>query len=171
MGVRLAAIVAMGTNRCIGIENKLPWYLPEDLKHFKAKTLGKPVIMGRKTFESIGKPLPGRTNIVISRNPAYQAPGIRVVQDLPAGILMGKAQAEISGSDEAVIIGGAQIYAESLGHIDRLYLTEVDSAPAGDAFFPELEAADWQQIEQQDHPAVDNRPSYCFRTLGRVAQG
>ena len=171
MSKKITIIVAAATNNTIGKDNTLLWHLPEDLKRFKALTSGHAIIMGRKTFESIGKPLPGRTNIVISRNPAYEAPGIRVVQDLPAGILMGKAQAEISGSDEAVIIGGAQIYAESLGHIDRLYLTEVDSAPAGDAFFPELEAADWQQIEQQDHPAVDNRPSYCFRTLGRVVQG
>ena len=168
MTVRLAAIVAMGSNRCIGVDNKLPWYLPEDLKHFKAKTLGKPVIMGRNTFESIGKPLPGRTNIVISRNPDYQAAGIRTATSLERAISMGKAQAEISGSDEAVIIGGAQIYQATLDQIDRLYLTEVDTAPEGDAFFPVLDAARWQQIDQQEHPAVDNRPSYRFRTLGRV---
>ena len=168
MSVRLAAIVAMGSNRCIGVDNKLPWYLPEDLKHFKAKTLGKPVIMGRKTFESIGKPLPGRTNIVITRNAKFSHAGVRVVHDLDKAIEMGKAQAEVSGSDEAVIIGGAQIYAESLSKIDRLYLTEVASAPQGDAFFPELDSAHWQQIESQDNPPVDNRPGYRFVTLGRI---
>lgn len=168
MSVRLAAIVAQGSNRCIGVENKLPWYLPEDLKHFKATTLGKPVIMGRKTFESIGKPLPGRTNIVITRDPNYQAAGVRVAHSLDAAITMGRAQAEISGSDEAVIIGGAQIYAESLSMIDRLYITDVDTAPDGDAFFPELDPTQWQQIEAVEHPAVDGRPRYIFKVLGRI---
>lgn len=168
MSIRLAAIVAHGSNRCIGVDNKLPWYLPEDLKHFKAKTLGKPVIMGRKTYESIGKPLPGRTNIVISRDTEYKALGIRVVHDLMSAITMGKAQAMVSGADEAVIIGGAQIYASSMHLLDRLYLTEVNSAPEGDAFFPEINPDEWQQIETQGHPAMDNRPSYRFRTLGRI---
>lgn len=168
MSVRLAAIVAQGSNRCIGIDNKLPWYLPEDLKHFKATTLGKPVIMGRKTFESIGKPLPGRTNIVITRDASYKAAGVRVVHSLKAAVTMGRAQAEISGVDEAVIIGGAQIYAESLPLLDRLYLTDVDTAPEGDAFFPALDQAVWQQIEAVEHPAVDGRPAYRFRTLGRI---
>ena len=165
--VKLAAVVAMGSNRCIGVDNKLPWYLPEDLKHFKAVTLGKPVIMGRKTYESIGKPLPGRTNIVITRNAQWSAPGVRVVPTIERAVEMGRAQAELDGMDEAMIIGGAQIYAETLAHLDRLYLTEVDTAPAGDAFFPEL-GDGWQQIERQDVEATDNRPSYRFITLGRT---
>lgn len=166
--IRLAAVVAQGTNRCIGVDNKLPWYLPEDLKHFKRVTLGKPVIMGRKTFESIGKPLPGRTNIVITRNASFSAPGVRVVDSIERGISMGKAQAELDGVDEAMIIGGAQIYADVLNQLDRLYLTEVDTAPMGDAFFPELDDQ-WQTIEKTEIQATDNRPSYRFITLGRLA--
>lgn len=164
--IRLAAVVAMGSNRCIGIDNKLPWYLPEDLKHFKAVTLGKPVIMGRKTFESIGKPLPGRTNIVVTRSADWSAPGARVVNSIERAIGMGKAQAELDGVDEAMIIGGAQIYAETLSQLDRLYLTRVDTAPAGDAFFPEL-GDDWQQIDERAVAPVDGRVGYQFITLGR----
>mgnify|MGYP000421606993 CR=1 FL=1 len=164
--IKLAAVVAMGSNRCIGIDNKLPWYLPEDLKHFKAVTLGKPVIMGRKTFESIGKPLPGRTNIVITRSGDWSAPGCRVVPSIERGIAMGKAQAELDGVDEAMVIGGAQIYAATLDQLDRLYLTEVDTAPAGDAFFPAL-SDDWQQIDERAVASVDGRPGYRFLTLGR----
>ena len=164
---RLAAIVAMGTNRCIGIENALPWYLPEDLKHFKATTLGKPVLMGRKTYESIGKPLPGRTNIVITRNASWSAPGVRVVSNLERGIEMAKAQAEISGHDEAMVIGGAEIYTQAMPQLDRLYLTEVDAAPAGDAFFPELEG-DWHEQESRHFEAEGNKPAYAFKTLART---
>lgn len=164
--IRLAAIVAMGRNRCIGIDNSLPWYLPEDLKHFKAKTLGKPVVMGRKTFESIGKPLPGRTNIVITRNPEWSAPGVRVVGDLAEGIEMAKAQAEISGHEEAMVIGGAEIYTQAMPHLERLYITEVDAAPEGDAFFPALEG-DWDEQESEVFLPEGNKPGYAFKTLAR----
>ena len=121
----VAMIVAMAENRVIGRDNKLPWYLPNDLKYFKTTTLGKPIIMGRKTYESIGKPLPGRANIVVSRNPEYSAEGVRVVGSLEQALQLATDIAFIDGATELVVIGGAQLYAEALGRVDRIYLTQV----------------------------------------------
>lgn len=146
---RLALIAAVAENGCIGIDNKLPWYLPEDLKYFKAVTSGKPVIMGRSTFDSLGRPLPNRTNIVITRNRDYTAPeGVRVVHSLDEAIKVAEAVAHIAGNDEIIVIGGAQIYTEALPHIDRMYLTEVKKSVPGDAFFPEWDASGWQQLSR-----------------------
>lgn len=168
--MRLALIVAQGRNRVIGNDNKLPWYLPEDLRYFKQVTLGKPIIMGRKTFESIGRPLPGRMNIVITRDVNWFANGITIVNSLDAAIEMGAAQALIDGCDEAVVIGGAQIYQQALPRIDRLYLTQVDAEPEGDAYFPELDGAQWNEIGRESFPAGDqpNRYPYDFIVLERV---
>lgn len=146
---RLALIAAVAENGCIGIDNKLPWYLPEDLKYFKAVTSGKPVIMGRSTFDSLGRPLPNRTNIVITRNRDYTAPeGVRVVYSLDEAIKLAEAVAHIAGNDEIVVIGGAQIYAEALPRIDRMYLTEVKKSVPGDAFFPKWDAVQWRQVSR-----------------------
>ena len=167
--MRLALIVAQGLNRVIGNDNKLPWYLPEDLRYFKEVTMGKPIIMGRKTFESIGKPLPGRLNIVITRDSNWSAEGVKVVSGLGDAIEVGEGQALIDGVEEAVIIGGAQIYAQSLSIVDRLYLTQVEAEPEGDAYFPEVDYSQWQELGRQSFPAGDqpNRYPYAFIVYDR----
>ncbi len=167
--MKLALIVAQGRNRVIGSDNKLPWYLPEDLRYFKQVTLGKPIIMGRKTFESIGKPLPGRTNIVITRDSEWQVENVRVVRSLAEAIEVAEAQAFIDGAQEAVVIGGAQIYAQSLPIVDRLYLTQVDAEPEGDAYFPEIDYSEWNELGRESFPAGDmpNRYAYSFIVLER----
>ncbi|HPF77863.1 MAG TPA: dihydrofolate reductase [Alphaproteobacteria bacterium] len=145
----LSLIVAAADNNVIGIDNKMPWHIPEDFKYFKSVTMGKPCIMGRKTYESIlaqlGKPLPGRTSIVISRN-GYSHEGAITAATLDEAI--DKASAETN--DEIMVIGGAQIYALALYKADRIYLTRVHQHPEGDAFFPEL-GEEWKQIEGTDH--------------------
>ncbi|MBR9827908.1 MAG: dihydrofolate reductase [Oceanospirillales bacterium] len=168
--MRLAMIVAQSLNRVIGIDNKLPWYLPEDLKYFKRVTLGKPIIMGRKTFESIGRPLPGRTNIIITRDPAWTHPGVRVVHSLDEGLALGESLALIDGVDEAVVIGGAEIYTLCLPQADRLYLTQVHAEIEGDAFFPELSPSEWQELAREDFQAIEPNPyDYSFIVLERSA--
>lgn len=167
--MHLAIIVAHSSNRVIGIGNKLPWYLPEDLKYFKRITQGKPIIMGRKTFESIGRPLPGRANIVITRDQQWQAEGVRVVHGLDEAIELAGDIALIDGVEEALVIGGAEIYAQALPRVDRLYLTEVHTELEGDAWFPELDRAHWQEMLREDFPAQEPNPyDYSFVVLDRV---
>lgn len=167
--ITLALIVAMAQNRVIGRANNLPWYLPEDLKYFKRVTMGKPIIMGRKTFESIGKPLPGRTNIIVTRNKNYSADGIRVVHDLAQAISLCESIAEIDGQCEAMVIGGAQIYEQALSFADRLYLTEVHAQVEGDAYFPEFKRENWQEVGREDFQATGPNPyDYSFLILDRA---
>lgn len=144
--MKLAIIVAAARNGVIGNNNQLPWHLPQDLKYFKAITLGKPVIMGRKTYESIGRPLPGRTNIVVTRSGDWQADGVVVVNSLEQALVEArKALANSTASvSEAMIIGGAEIYRSALPLVERVYLTRVEIEPEGDAFFPALPDTDWQ---------------------------
>ena len=147
----------------IGRNNKLPWYLPNDLKYFKQVTFGKPVIMGRKTWESLKGPLPGRTNIVITRQPAYQAEGAKVVATVDDAITMAENVAFIEGQEEAVIMGGAEIYALALAQTQRLYLTEVHAEVDGDTFFPEYDKGEWEEIAREDFPAEGPNPyDYSF---------
>ncbi len=161
--MRLAMIVAQSSNRVIGRDNKLPWYLPGDLKYFKQATMGKPIIMGRKTFESIGKPLPGRLNIVISRDASFTAQGIKVVMSLPEAIELAESQALIDGVDEAMIIGGAQIYALALPEAERLYITQVHADIEGDAYFPEFNRSQWTELGREDFSAQGPNPyDYSF---------
>jgi len=150
---RLALIVAVAENGVIGKNNALPWRLPEDLRHFKRVTLGKPVIMGRKTFESIGKPLPGRTNIVITRNAAYQAAGVSVVLSLAAALALAQAVAAQDGAEEVMVIGGAEIYRAALPQADQLYLTEVHASVAGDAVLPDVNWNQWREVSRERHAA------------------
>ena len=145
MIVRIAAIVAMGRNRAIGKENSLLWKLPGDLPRLKKITMGKPLIMGRKTFESIGKPLPGRTNIVVTRQQDYRPEGCVIVRDPAAALATAISTAEADQADEVIVFGGADIYGALLGKTDRIYLTDVDDRPEADAFFPELNEADWEE--------------------------
>lgn len=149
--ITLSLIAAVAENRCIGHDNKLPWYLPEDLKYFRRLTTGHCVIMGRKTFESIGKPLPNRSNIVISRNTAFRADGVRVVSSLDEALGLADDIATIQGDEQAFVIGGAEIYALALPRAQRLYLTEVARTVHGDAFFPTLEAGQWREVASEAH--------------------
>lgn len=166
---RLALIAAVAENGCIGINNKLPWYLPEDLKYFKAVTSGKPVIMGRSTFDSLGRPLPNRSNIVITRNPEYLAPeGVHIVHSLDAALHIANSIAHIAGNEEVVIIGGAQIYAEALPQVQRLYLTEVKKQVEGDAFFPDWNKNEWQEIGREQHHYEPAQLDYSFVVYDRV---
>lgn len=158
----ISLIVAMAHNRVIGKNNGMPWHLPADLKHFKKITSGKPVIMGRKTFESIGKALPNRRNIVISRNAAYQAPDCEVVTSLSAALAL------VADANEICIIGGAQIFQEALPMADRLYLTFIDLKIEGDTFFPEWNHIHWRELFHDTHPADQQNPyALTFVTLER----
>ncbi|MCD7060094.1 dihydrofolate reductase [Pelagibacterium xiamenense] len=142
-GIRISMIAAVAANGVIGSDGAMPWYLPTDFKHYKAVTMGKPLVVGRKTFESIGKPLPGRTNIVVTRSKDFAPEGVIVVGTLEDGIAQAKAIAQRDGMDEIFINGGAEIYRQALPLADRLYLTHVALSPEGDTFFPEIAAGDW----------------------------
>jgi len=158
----------MAQNRVIGINNQLPWYLPEDLKYFKRVTMGKPIIMGRKTHESIGKPLPGRTNIVVTRQPDLQFEGCKTVPSLDEALSLSEQISLIDGSDEVVIIGGAELYTQALPSVDRLYLTDVHAEVEGDAFFPVIDSDEWQEMGREDYQSEGANPyDYSFRILER----
>lgn len=167
--MQLALMVARAANGCIGRDNKLPWYLPNDLKYFKQVTLGKPIIMGRKTWESLKGPLPGRTNIVITRQRGYQAEGARVVPSLDEALTLAGHVGVIDGTSEAVVIGGAEIYALALPQIDRMYVTEVHADVVGDAFFPDVDMSQWQEAGREDFPAQPpNEYDYSFVVYQRA---
>ena len=163
----LCLIAALAQNRVIGRDNQLPWHLPADLKHFKALTLGKPIIMGRKTWDSLGRPLPGRLNLVISRQPGLRLAGAEVFESLVPAIQRAEQWAREQGVDELMLIGGAQLYAQALPQADRLYLTRVGLSPEGDAWFPEFGEADWQRTALDEHPAEGETPGYDFETWTR----
>ena len=158
----ISIIVAMDRNRLIGSNNGLPWRLPADLKHFKATTLGKPIIMGRKTYESIGRPLPERQNIVVSRTAGFVAPGCTTVTSADAALEAAGSAAEI------IVIGGAQLYAQLLPRVRRIYLTQIDAAFDGDAWFPKLDEVQWHETAREDHAPDDRNPyAYSFVVLER----
>ncbi|HKM16506.1 MAG TPA: dihydrofolate reductase [Marinospirillum sp.] len=164
----IAIIVAAAKNRVIGHKNSMPWYLPEELKHFKRITLGKPLVMGRNTFESIGRPLPGRTNIVISRNPEFNHSGIKIAANLAAALKIADAQAVIDGATEIMVIGGGQIYEQAFPLASYLYLTEVDAMPEGDTWFPEVNKDEWLETSRDSYSAQEgNRYAYAIRCLQR----
>lgn len=168
----LTIIVAVADNNVIGSANQLPWRLPDDLKRFKALSLGKPVVMGRKTFDSIGKPLPGRLNIVVSRQPGLQIPGCTVVTSLEQAIATAQPAADDaakSPAGEIVIVGGADIYRQALPQVAMIHLTRVHASVPGDVHFPELARNEWREVATEYHPA-DERHAYAFTfsTLQRV---
>ncbi|PMR69647.1 dihydrofolate reductase [Halomonas heilongjiangensis] len=160
--VPVAMIAALARNRVIGVDNRLPWYLPEDLRFFKRMTQAKPLVMGRKTFESIGRPLPGRLNIVVTRDPAFHHEGVRVCHDLASALALADQQATIDACDELMVMGGAQIYAQALPLASRLYLTEVDIEVEGDARFPELDMAEWEVVQRVPGEPAEGQPAYSF---------
>jgi len=142
-------VAAVAANRVIGANGKLPWHLPEDLKHFKTLTLGHPVVMGRKTWESLGKALPGRENIVVTRAPGYEAPGASVASSLDAALAL------CAGEPTVFVIGGGELYAEALSVADGLLLTEIQRDYAGDARFPAYDRAAWRETQRKPHTGAD----------------
>lgn len=162
---KLTLVVAIAKNRVIGRDNQLPWHLPEDLQHFKAVTLGHPVLMGRKTWESLPprfRPLPGRRNIVVTRQAGYAASGAEVVQSIPAALALAGAE------EEVCVIGGAEIFAATLPQADTLEVTEVDLEPAGDTWFPEFSPAEWRETAREAHVG-QNGVGYAFVTYKRIS--
>jgi dihydrofolate reductase len=165
---RITLVAARAANGVIGRDGQLPWRLSTDLKHFKAITFGKPVLMGRKTWASLPGALPGRANLVVSRNPELMAPGAWVFTDLTAAIAAARAMAVRAGQSELCIIGGGALYTEALPFADALYLTEVDARPEGDAFFPQFDETEFVETERRDFPAgAADDFSGVFRVLER----
>ena len=187
--IKLSSIVAIAENHAIGKDNGMIWHLPEDLKHFKRTTMGKPIIMGRKSYESLGKPLPGRANIVISRsfdNLPEDAPtqihtdmeapdtqqaadktALHYVRSIEDGIALGRKIAEQDNAEEIFITGGGEIYKQTLPNTERLYLTLIHKDYEGDTFFPEFDWAEWNIASEEKHEAEDDRPAFTFFTLER----
>ena len=161
--IDLAIIVAAAENGVIGRNNALPWHLPEDLRYFRRVTMGKPIVMGRKTFESIGRPLPGRTNIVITRQPGYAAEGVKVVASLDEALVLAEDIALIDGASELMVIGGEEIYRAAIPRATRVYLTEVHARVEGDAYLPEFDRAQWREVSREKWPATEANPyPYSF---------
>ena len=159
----IAIIAAMDCNRLIGDGDRLPWRLPADMRRFRALTIGKPIMMGRRTHESIGKVLPGRTNIVLSRNPDYRAAGCVVVANLD------EALSVCDDADEPMVIGGAQLYAEALPRAHRMYLTLLHGSFSGDTRFPEYDHRQWRELGREDHEADADAPcAFSFVDLERA---
>jgi len=160
----ISLIAAMGRDRVIGRDNQLPWHLPADLQHFKRVTMGKPILMGRLTYESIGKPLPGRRNVVITRDTAFAAPGCEVVNSIEAAL------AAVADVEEVMVIGGASFYHQMLPQADRLYLTFIDADFDGDAWFPQWDAGEWREMEREEHAPDERNPhAYAFVVLERIS--
>lgn len=151
--MQIVLVAAIAENGVIGRDNRLPWRLSSDLKHFRALTMGKPVLMGRNTYLSIGKPLPGRTNVVASRNPAFCAPGMVVARDLAAALAVAAGDARRRDTDDIMVIGGAEIFAALLPRAARLEITRVHAQPEGDAVFPTIDGRLWEASTSVDHPA------------------
>ena len=159
--VCVSLIVAVAKNGVIGVNNTLPWHLPEDLKRFRALTTGHHIIMGRKTYDSLGRLLPGRTTVIVTRNPDYQVEGAIVVHSLEEAI-------QVCGNDnEAFLIGGAELYKDGLKLANKLYLTEIDAEFEGDAHFPAFNQSEWRLIEQESHTS-ENGLGFSYKTYQRV---
>lgn len=163
----VSAIVATAKNNVIGRDNDIPWYLPADLQYFKRTTLDHHIIMGRKSFQSIGRPLPKRTNVVISRNPFFIASNCMIAASVEEALSI----ALDNGETEAFIIGGGEIYALSQAYWDRVYLTEVDLEVEGDVFFPALDPAEWTLVSNETHlPDEKNEHAYTFKIYERIPE-
>ncbi|QDK80970.1 dihydrofolate reductase [Spirosoma sp. KCTC 42546] len=157
--MKISLISAVADNGVIGLNNDMPWHLPDDFAFFKRKTSHHPIIMGRKSLEALGKPLPNRTNIIITRNPNFTAQGVRVVHTLDDAI--DKARKADRATDEIFVIGGAEIYAMALPIATTLYLTEIHQAFEGDTYFPEFDKSEWQEVSRRPHSA-DERHAVAF---------
>ena len=151
--MKIVLVAAIGKNNVIGRDGQLPWRLKSDLKHFRELTIGKPVVMGRKTFESIGKPLAGRTNIVLTRDLSVKVPGGVLATSLDAALGYARDDARKRGVDEIMVIGGSDVFADTLPLAHRLEITHVHAAPEGDAYFPPIDPAVWREVVRREHPA------------------
>jgi dihydrofolate reductase len=154
----ISLVVAASTNNVIGSDGGLPWHLPDDLRHFKRLTTGNPIVMGRRTFESIGRPLPDRRNIVMTRDPDYVAPDCDVVSSVREALEL------VEDADEVMIIGGGQVYRDFLPHADRIYLTRVQADVEGDTYFPDIDEAGWRLVSSEPH-AADEKHAYAFDVI------
>jgi dihydrofolate reductase len=167
----IALIIAVAQNGVIGRDNQLPWRIPAEMKYFKATTMGKPVVMGRKTFESLGKPLPQRTNIVVTRDKQFNAENIVVLNDLDNAFEVADEIAQRDGAVEIMVIGGADIYRQALPHAHTLYYTEVKIDAEGDAYFRDIDWSQWHCVQQQDFAAADEHtPAYSVKVFQRTNQ-
>ena len=165
--IRITLVVARAENGVIGKDGKLPWHIPADLQFFKRMTLGKPIVMGRKTFQSIGRPLPRRTNIVVTRDVQWTADGVTVAQDLATAFALAYEDAHRTGADEIAVIGGADIYRQTLNRADRIYLTEVHRAYDGDTVL-DLDLSAWREVARERHePEAPSGPAFSFVVLER----
>ncbi len=161
MSARLTIVAAIARNRAIGIDGRMPWHLPGELRHFKTLTMGKPLVMGRKTHESIGRPLPGRRNIVVSRDPSYRAEGCEVAGSLDEALAL-------AGEGEVMLIGGGELYRLGLSRASRMVLTLVDLEPEADTWFPAWDEAQWTEVGRREHPAdEDNAIAFTVVDLRR----
>jgi dihydrofolate reductase len=151
--IKVSLVVAVACNGVIGRDGGLPWRLSSDLKRFKANTVRRPVIMGRKTYQSIGRPLPERHNIVVTRDALFRADGATVVADVATALAIAKASAANDGANEVCVIGGGEIYRQTIGEADRLVVTFVEAEVDGDTRFPEIDAKTWREISSENHPA------------------
>ena len=164
-GKTITIVAAMGRNRAIGLRGELPWYLPRELRHFKETTMGKPIVMGRRTWQSIGRALPGRQNLVVTRDPSFRAEGCEVAGSLTAALALARG-------DEVMIIGGGQLYEQTLAHADRMVLTLVDCEPPADTWFPEWRPGGWRQVAVRSERADEANPfDYRVIELTRRAAG
>ena len=165
----LVIVAALADNRVIGRDNQLIWRLKTDLRRFREITMGRPLIMGRKTFESIGKPLPGRHSVVVTRDPGWRHEGVSVAASLPEALALGRELAERHGADSVVIGGGADIYRQALPQAEAMRLTFVQAAPEGDAFFPDFDRSEWIETARLAHPAgPDDEHPFTFVDLKRA---
>lgn len=166
--IRIVLIVAVAENGVIGADGKLPWRLKSDLKRFRALTIGRPIVMGRKTFLSIGRPLPRRTNIVVTRDSGFRSPGALVTTSLPDALAIARADALRRSVAEIAVIGGAEIFAQCLDVADRLELTEVHARPEGDIRFPAIDKAQWEEVAREPNPAgPDDSAAFTYVTYCR----
>ncbi len=147
----LVIVAAVARNNVIGGDNRLLWRLSSDLQRFRALTMGKPLLMGRKTFESIGKPLPGRTSVVLTRDPKWSFPGVIVAYDLQQALAKAAEAAAVLHSQDVMVVGGADLYAQTIGMADRMHITHVDLAPSGDSMFPPIDPARWKAVRREEH--------------------
>lgn len=169
MTMKIAFVVAMGDNRAIGKDGGMPWHMPADLAHFKHITMGKPMLMGRRTFESIGKPLPGRDSIVVTRDTGWNADGVIVANDLKTGLQKAAAAAKARGVEEIAVIGGASIYEALMDRADIIYVTELKSRFDADTYFPSI-GFGWEEVSRESYPADEKNPvAYDFVVLARGA--
>ena len=168
--VDISIIVAMCENRVIGRDGGMPWHLPGELQYFKKVTMSKPVVMGRRTFESIGRPLPGRANIIITRDTTYAPDGVTVAHTLSDALRLATERAVADGAGEVMVIGGGQVYAEALDQASRVYLTEIHVTIDGDTFFPALPPEEWREVSRfSDENGEYSDPRYSFVILERTS--